>query len=465
MVTALDSTLGRVTRARSAEFTLLAVLLAAQAYLFARPIRSAASYDEAVYLAALDALRHGQALGTDVFAAQFPGFYDLLRGLSYVTGVGVAPVRAGMIAITLAGTCGGYLVGRRFGGAVGGLLVAAFLAIAPPLDLFGFQVIADAPALALTVLSLGLASLGAGPAAVVAGAIFAASISVKLTAITAIPLLLWLLGRRNIARALVGSAVTGAAILIAHARALGELWASGVTYHADARSTPAVMPNPHRQIFDQIPHGTPFFILTIAAATAGVAFVLLRRPLHVWPLWTWVALGVAFLFAHAPLHDNHLIIFPFTLAVAVGSTIGASVDRLAMTPARAALGVLALAVGAGFVQQLHRVDLARAAEPQSNVAAARTLEQITKPGARTVDDRPIISFLAHRRVLGPLVDIATLRFETRSLTDAKVIEELPSANAVVVSRELKHRPRVLAYLSAHFRLRYFRGGVRIYTHH
>jgi len=81
----------------------------------------------------------------------------------------------------------------------------------------------------------------------------------------------------------------------------------------------------------------------------------------------------------------------------------------------------------------------------------------------TVDDRPIISFAAHRRVLGPLVDLARLRFETGSLTDAKVIAELPQADAVVVSRTLRGRAKVLRYVRAHFSRRYDRGGVEIWV--
>src|SRR4051812_13631262 len=153
-------------RALTVEVVLLLAILVAQAYLFSRPIHTATNYDEDVYLASVDALRHGQSLGTDVFAAQFPGFYDLLRGLSFLTGIGVTSLRAGLLGVTLVGTIGGWLVGRRYGGPVGGLLVASLLAIAPPLDLFGFQVIADTPALALTLLALGLATL-AGPAAAV----------------------------------------------------------------------------------------------------------------------------------------------------------------------------------------------------------------------------------------------------------------------------------------------------------
>src|SRR5579871_5940209 len=128
---------------RAIEVGALAAVLGAQAVLWSRDLHSATNYDEAVYLAALDALRHGQALGSQVFAAQFPGFYDLLRGISYVAGVGVVAVRRGMLAVMLAGTVGAWLVGRRYGGSRGGILTAALLVIAPPLDLFGWQVIAD----------------------------------------------------------------------------------------------------------------------------------------------------------------------------------------------------------------------------------------------------------------------------------------------------------------------------------
>jgi len=80
----------------------------------------------------------------------------------------------------------------------------------------------------------------------------------------------------------------------------------------------------------------------------------------------------------------------------------------------------------------------------------------------TVDDRPIISFLAHRRVVGPLVDLAALRFETGSITDQKVIDGLGPADAVVVSRTLRDHPHVLAAVRRSFRLRFHHGGVQIW---
>jgi hypothetical protein len=174
-------------------------------------------------------------------------------------------------------------------------------------------------------------------------------------------------------------------------------------------------------------------------------------------------LGVAFLFLHAPLHLNHLVVFPFTLAVAAGATLGAALERLPPALTAAAAAALALAVVAGFVQQFHRVDLARTPEPSTNVAASRALARLVPAGARTVDDRPIISFLAHRRVVGPLVDLARLRYETGSLTDRRTIADLGPAKAVVISRTLRERPAVLSYVRSHFTRRYDRGGVQIYV--
>jgi hypothetical protein len=440
---------------------LLAAIVAAQGLLFAQPIHSATNYDEGVYLAAVDALRHGQALGSQVFAAQFPGFYDLLRGLSFLAGLTVTGIRAALLGVVLAGTLGGYLVGRRYGRATGGLLTAAFLTVAPPLDLFGYQVIADTPALALTLLALGLSTLPGTLAAVAAGAVFGAALTVKLTALTAAPAVLWFV--RDRALVAVGAfGVVVAAELLAHVGALGDLWSSGITYHEKARSTPQVIPHPHRQIIDQIPHRTPFFWLALAAAVLTVVLFVLRRPLGVWPLWLWVGLSVLFLLVHKPLHPNHLIEFPFTLAVATGATFGASIRLLDPRLRLAAVTVLTVALAAAYVQQWNRVTTVHAREPASNVTAAHALDRLTPPGTLTADDRPIISFLARRRANGPLVDLALLRFETGSLTDAKVIADLRPVNAVVVSRVLRSRPPVLAYVREHFQKRYDSGGVEIW---
>ena len=434
-------------------------LVAAQIALSTHLLDSATNYDEGVYLAALDALRHGQTLGSQVFAAQLPGFYDLLRAVAAVAGASVTHVRAGLLAVFALGTVGAWLIGRHYGGGKGGALTAALFVIAPPLDLFAPQVIADAPALAISIFAVGLATIASVPAAVAAGVMLSLAVSVKLTAITAIPALAWFARRRLIA--VVSGAAAAAIVLLAlHASALGDLWTSGITYHEDARKTPDVIPHPLRQIYEQMPLRTPFVWLAVAAAVVGVVWALRRvsPPLGVWPLWLWLALGWAFLLLHQPLHYNHLILVPGILAVAAGGTLAAAVRGRTMI--YAAVFVL---VVLGYVQQWRRVDTAWTPEPQSNVAAANALERLVPSSSLVVDDRPIISFLARRQVVGQLVDLAELRFETGSLTQSKVIEESRPARAIVVSRSLRDKERVTAYLRRQFRLRYSAGGVEIWT--
>ena len=224
-----------------------------------------------------------------------------------------------------------------------------------------------------------------------------------------------------------------------------------------------MIPDPHLQILRQIPKTTPFFVLAVLAfvVTILAASKILSK---LWPLWLTVALSLVLLLTYRPLHYNHLIVFPFTLAVAAGATLGAALDlvpgHLRRTSGAAALIVV---IAAGWVQQLHRVDQVPRSQPSSVLNAAKALHRLTQPSDLIVDDQPIISFLAHRRVVGALVDTAFLRFETRSLTDAKVIRDLKPAAAVVVSRSLRSRPTVLAFLRNHDRLAYNSGGVRIYV--
>ena len=115
------------------------------------------------------------------------------------------------------------------------------------------------------------------------------------------------------------------------------------------------------------------------------------------------------------------------------------------------------------MQQVRRVDIARSPEPQGDFAAAHALARLTPPSALVADDRPIISFLAHRRVVGQLVDTAFLRFETGSLTDARVIRDLKKADAVVISRSLRSRPAVVRYVRQHYRLAYDKNGAAIFV--
>lgn len=448
----------------------LGALLAAQAFLLGRLIDIRPFYDEGVYLLSVDLLRHGQELGTDVFAPQPPAFYDLLRLLSVVSGESVEGLRWATIAVVLAATIAAFALGTRLVGVAGGLACAALLVVAPPLPLLGARIVADNPGIALAVVALALAALAGRRRgfAVAAGACLALAALVKLSALSAAPsvaLLLVLAGSsagwaRRLALAAAGGAGATVLLLLPHAGALGELWESNVTYHERARSTEQILDPWHElgRFFD--PH-VPFVWLVVAG---GLLTVLLhrRRP-ALWALWLWAALAVVFVVTHRPLHENHLVVLPFAFGLPAGVALGATFQQLGRRGAVAgAAAVVALAVASGYVQQVRRLDEERAPPEPALAWAADLLRQRTRPDALVVSDQPLVPFLAGRRVPGALVDTARLRFETGSLSDADVVAALGGAEAVVAGRSFTQRPALLAAIGGRFPVRLDRGGVTVY---
>ena len=228
-----------------------------------------------------------------------------------------------------------------------------------------------------------------------------------------------------------------------------ELWESVVIYHQDARDTPAVVDNTHEladvpQLADAVRVArrrrarSHRIRSSPTAARAGLGALALGRAL------------LAFLAYHRPLHDNHLLLLPVVLAVPAGIALGA----LACGAPRQdlAVAVLALVLAAGYVQQQRRVVLDDVPEEPELVAAAETLRRVTGPDDLVVSDHSIVPFLADRRVPGPLVDTARLRFETGSLTEADVLRELDAwdVKAVVVGRAFSEQPELLRALAREY---------------
>jgi predicted membrane-bound mannosyltransferase len=120
----------------AAELAALAVIVAVHVALLTRLLHTATTFDEGVYLLSLEDLRHGQALGRQVFTSQGPGFYVLLQAIGAVFGVTVAGVRLGIVTIDAIGAIFAFLLGRRLAGPVGGLTCAGMIAIAPKLPDF-----------------------------------------------------------------------------------------------------------------------------------------------------------------------------------------------------------------------------------------------------------------------------------------------------------------------------------------
>ena len=113
-----------MTAARSkllpaAEALVLAVIVAGQALLLRRFIPTDTFYDEGVYLVSLDAMRHGQELGTQIFTAQPPGWYHLLDAVASVFGNSIEGVRRGLVVVMCGGVVAAWGAGRALGGQIG----------------------------------------------------------------------------------------------------------------------------------------------------------------------------------------------------------------------------------------------------------------------------------------------------------------------------------------------------------
>jgi hypothetical protein len=333
-------------------------------------------------------------------------------------------------------------------------------------------VLADIPPLGLALVSFWLAwearERRSGALAVAAGATFVLAVSVKPNAVLAAPVFLVLLlwersgRRRAVLGAAVGAAVVAGAFLLAYHDVLDELWTSVVTYHRDAGDTPDVIDRTH-ELVTFLNWRTPFAWLVVAGLGGSVLLLRRRRTDAVWALWLWAAISVAFLVVYHPLHYNHLLLLPVVLAVPAGIALG-ELARRTRRPGLA-VGLLALVLVAGYVQQQRRIVLDDVPEEANLVAAAQLLARETRPDDLVVSDHSIVPFLADRRAAGPLVDTARLRFETGSLDDRKVIDVLEqrSVAAAVVGRALAEHPGIVRYLEARFPMRIKQDGITVYA--
>jgi 4-amino-4-deoxy-L-arabinose transferase-like glycosyltransferase len=443
----------------------LAGLLAVSGFVYSRGIEAAANYDEGVYLASLDALRHGQELGTDVYASQPPGFYVLLQALSLLPGDGVEGIRVAFVLVLLLGLIAAYAIGRKLAGVWGALGAAGLLAITAPWPVQAPRVQADTASVALALAAVAIAFYAgrcpwrwAG-----AGALAGAAISVKLLAFSVVAPLAVVLAARRSWRA-AGAAVAGAlaiwaGLLVAYAGALDELWQSVVADHRDARGLgPSVTDNIERVLLHPLDWRTPAGVLVPIGLVA--AFVLLRR-VELVALGAWIAVSAVFLVAQQPLLDHHFVLLAATLAVTAGAGLGAAVTRFSVPTRYAVAGAAAFAIAVGFAQEERRL-WRQDGDPPGVAWAADELRARTGPEELVGTDLPIVAYIADRRVPGQVVDTSFVRLGTRSLTEAEILEELDGVRAVVVGREFATRPALVSKLAERYPEQVSRDGVTIY---
>ena len=429
-------------------------------------------------MASVDALAHGQKLGSDIFTSQPPGFYVLLEAERVVFGGSLLAMRLAMLALALVGCLAAYYVGRCLAGRLGGFLAMALLAAPLAVEDEAVRVRADFPAVALSLVAIALTFLAVrrtgaigSASAILAGGALAAAVSVKLLAATAIvPVLAIALrrARRLIPAMAAGMAAVVAALAASYAGVLGALWNDAVHFHLEAESAqiegaPSDVLGNVAKIISTVTdsHGvsSPFLWLVVVGAAGTLAAWRQRLLLEAVPLWLWAAAIAAFLASHRPLWAHDIVML--TAALAVASGIGLATlfaDRRLAPKALAAACILAIAASIA-----HHTQRTPGGESLTIKWAAATLRARTPEGSEVASDLPIIPFLANRRQPGALVDTSTTRVGSGWLTTPTITKEIEHdpLSAVVIGHEFASDRQVVRAVEARFPYSLRRDGITL----
>jgi hypothetical protein len=459
------------SRRLAAEAAPLCALIAAAGVVYAQALHTAPNYDEGNYLAGLNDLRHGFALGRDVYPDQPPGWYLLLRLLAWICGYSLVGVRAGILAIALLGLVAAWACARRLG-PLPAFGAAGVLAIAPPYPALATQIEGDGPAAVLALVAIAVAVWAyrertSRAGAVVVGAVLACAVSIKLSALTAVPPIaaLALLGHDRIRRLLLplaGFAAVLAAEAVAFRNELGPVLHGVIAVHASALHSAhwSRSVNVHRLVHFLEWH-TPFAWLVLAAVIVSIAFV---RSRVLGSFWLFVPAAAAFVLALKPLIDHHLVILAAAVALPAGTALGLAAARLRReTAAAVALACVGL-VAAGLYQQGHRLALGVRSEPEWILWAAGRLRAETTPREIIASDYPIVAYYAHRELVPDLVDTSFTRFDVGELTAPRVLREIDRyhVRAAALGRVLYGDPAIRAGFARRFRRRIAHGFIVLY---
>jgi 4-amino-4-deoxy-L-arabinose transferase-like glycosyltransferase len=452
-----------------AETGALALVVALAAYVYTRDLHTYPNFDEGNYLGSLDALRHGQALGRDVFLDQPPGWYLLLVAVSYPFGNSVSGVRTGLMAVTLIAILAAYVCGRLAGGPIAGLVAASVMAVARPLPGFAGLVESEPASAALAVAAIALAVYAYHRrfrpwAAFAAGVVLAASTAVKLPGATAalpIAALAALCGSGPLLRRLLlpvaGAAAVVAALVLAYRNVLPQIWHGVFVAHTRILGSRTAASNLHRASTFVDPR-TPFGCLVIGGALASLVVAARGRDRRLLAsLWLWSVAGYGFVLAMHPLSDHHLVFLAVSLALPAGVGLGLLATHAGLGRVAAAVLLLAVAAffAAGVVKDRNEIVGANAPEPPEIRWAVSQLRTHTPPGRLVVSDLPIVPYLARRQMPGQLIDTSIARIALEDLPPRGVLRLIDQTHpdAAIIGRMFQTKPAIVAGIRSRYATR------------
>jgi 4-amino-4-deoxy-L-arabinose transferase-like glycosyltransferase len=421
-------------------------------------------YDEGVYWQTLRAMGTGHPLYQDTFYSQPPFFILSLFPTYLLSGQTLWAARLGVVLISLFGLLGAALLGGALRGRPGAL-AALFLLAVDPLYLAASQTVqAEAPSVAFSLLSVGLAYLWWDHPngrrgiclAVLCGITMALGLLSKLLVVsTLIPVgllllaHLWRLSRNrsthsthppatitSLVAGILALLLTTVIILVPFLGASQQMWQGVVTFHTDADPLFKATQGKNIDLILQ-----PLLSLLGCAALYGTLVALVKRDWRVLALLAWLLATLYILWRQIPLFPHHLVVLvPPLIALAVLGLqpISLKPRRLLtatnIATALASLLLLATAYTSFQASRHYLYDY----RTRSNAAGGYTrviqdLRQVTQPNQLVITDAQFIAGLAERSTPASLVDTSQVRINTRYVTSEQLIREAaqPQVKAVL----------------------------------
>lgn len=438
--------------------------------------RYTGSYPEGVRAEQLLLMSQGFRPFRDIFSDQGPWLLDVLYPGFVLFGPSLVGVRAVVVFASLVCLVGVYLVGRRMGGPLAGLVGVALLVASPTYLKFSRLAVAELVAIAPAVLALGAALRYADGGRrrwlVAAGALYGVSLLIKPIAFAVGPALLlasasggWRPGSWRATGLLAlssGLTVLVGALLVG----LPEIAQQIVLFRLQSRavegwSMAANLARAREELADE---GIAFYLLGLL----GLGLALARR--RTWPLALWALCSLATVAVHSPLHAKH-----FTLAVVPTALLaGLPLARLANLPrvagsgrAGQAVALLTAVLGVLYLVGLPAI-LARDREALTSRDlfdrdpsvvwyddATASLRQSTPAGSFVVTDHAYLAFAAGRPLPPFLAEASATRVRAGTLSDEQAIEHtsrFDSRAVLLWADKLVDLKRYRAWLQGEYRL-------------
>ncbi len=426
-------------RRRLATFVALAlVLMVALGFRLPNLSEPNDNYDEGVYLESLLMIDRGYRPFSDIISTQGPLHLYVAYVPYALGGHTLEAARAGSVIASLVGLIGVAWAGGALGGPIGGVGAALTLGLGPTYLGVSRQALPEAPAVALSALSVGAAAWAGRTdedrMRLLAGGLLGLACLVKpVVEPAALAVAVLAASRRSLRSSLlgpvVGLAVGGAGLLIAGpGEALGQL----VSWRLAGQELDlAVVQHNTGLLADKMFHQErPGFY---ALAAVGALALLARTPRAGLAVLGWLVIELGLLLAYTDLksHLGVTLVAPLAILAGAGLATGASAFARRWSAMTLTAALVTLWYAASIPAVLDRDE--RLVEGRlstdrdgttDEVTAAREIAALTDDDDFVLTDEPYLAFLAGRKVPPTLIDPSDARIRAGALTAEQLASTL-----------------------------------------